>query len=795
MSGAAPARPPARPAEPTRLRHRWFAWLWLVVVLGSVAHNGWVWFVEKRTPETDILALLPASERDPAVNKAMAAVTEAAQQRVVVLVGHRNWGDARRAAAAYRGVLDRYGQWFRPDRTPVMDRAEALAPWWARRSALLTADDRRALDRGVPDQWTESALQNLSSPLGVGRVGAWQDDPFGLFRHWVQARAAETPVRPADGVLRVADSTLVYVLLPVTLAAEAFSLTAQQAVVPVLEEARAAALHAAPGSRVLTAGVILFAAAAANQANTEVSIIGWGSLAGIVVLMWFTFRSPLPIGLVVLSLAVGTLGALSVSALLFDKLHLITLVFGASLVGVAEDYGIHYLCQRIGDRRDPWVVMRELLPGLAFALLTTGVAYLGLALTPFPGLRQMAVFSAAGLVFAWLTVIVWFPQLERSASRETRFSAWLGATRERWPTLRRDRRTAAVLVVTAIVIVAGLARVTTDDDIRLLNFTPPALVAEQREVGRILRAPAPSQFFLLRAADDEALLVREEALRVRLDSLVARGVLTGYQATSAWVPSLATQARDQALIAGLYATGGPLDRLGAALGERTAWAQATRARLTTPANGLTVTDWLANPVAGPYRHLWLGAVDRQRASVVALQGVDAGDLAQLRAVAGVVPGVTWVDKVADVSALMGRHRRQMTGVVIVSFALLWVLLLPRYGRRAWRVLAPTVIGILLALAACGLAGQPLQLFHILALLLILGMGVDYGIFLEEHPGQHDHKAWLAVALSAASTLLSFGLLGVSATPALRTFGITMLLGIGVVTLIAPCFCTSRAVGA
>ena len=54
------------------------------------------------------------------------------------------------------------------------------------------------------------------------------------------------------------------------------------------------------------------------------------------------------------------------------------------------------------------------------------------------------------------------------------------------------------------------------------------------------------------------------------------------------------------------------------------------------------------------------------------------------------------------------------------------------------------------------------------------MGVDYGIFLLEHPG--DNSAWLAITLASTSTLLGFGLLALSSTPALSAFGLTMLLG-------------------
>ena len=57
--------------------------------------------------------------------------------------------------------------------------------------------------------------------------------------------------------------------------------------------------------------------------------------------------------------------------------------------------------------------------------------------------------------------------------------------------------------------------------------------------------------------------------------------------------------------------------------------------------------------------------------------------------------------------------------------------------------------------------------------------------LVEHRG--DASAWLAVCVGAASTWLSFGLLGLSATPALRAFGLTLLFGIGLVWLISPLF--------
>ena len=90
----------------------------------------------------------------------------------------------------------------------------------------------------------------------------------------------------------------------------------------------------------------------------------------------------------------------------------------------------------------------------------------------------------------------------------------------------------------------------------------------------------------------------------------------------------------------------------------------------------------------------------------------------------------------------------------------------RYGRRAWRAWVPTFVATLATLALLAAFGQPLQLFNVLALALLLGIGVDYGIFLLERQHADAGAAWLAVVLGAASTWLSFGLLALSSTPAL-----------------------------
>jgi predicted exporter len=779
------------------IRHKGLALGWALVVCLLLGHNAYLWLGKRIVPDTDILALLPVQERDPVLQQSFTRMVDAAQQRVIVLVGAPEWSDAKRAADAYRAVLASRPDLF--DAIAIGDTTQAdwLAPFQQNSIGLLTAPQEAQL-RDQPAQfWTDAALAKLYSAFSGPRLGAFRDDPFGLFGGWVQERAQETPVRPRDGQLFVADAERQYVLLPLTLKAPAFSLAAQEAALPLLEQAAGAARRAAPFAQVISAGVLLHAGAAGRQASAEVSTIGVGSLIGIVMLTWLAFRSLKPIALILLSIGVGFLGSMSVCWLLFGRIHLLTLVFGASLIGVAQDYGIYFLCHRLGadPAEDSVRLLRRLLPGLGLTLLAAVLGYMGLALTPFPGLRHMAVFSAVGLVFAWLTVVCWFPLLVKAHTlKGGKLGRAYGAALAHWPRLRLDRRSLCVLAAGLALAGFGWSRLGVNDDIRSLQTPPKALVADQIKLGKLLDAPTPVQYYLVRGASDEAVLQREEALKRKLDLLVAQRRINGYQAMSNWVPSAQAQGARRALVeAKLLGAGGPLQQLAKAIGEDAEWVADTRAHLLAGGAPMTVAAFLKTPPSEPWRHLWLGEVGGVHASIVAVRGVNNAVLPQLQHAGDGLEGVQWVDKVAEISSVLGRYRAYMGWVVLGAYAVVFLLLLPRYRRHAWRVLAPAAAASAAALAILGLAGQQLQLFHVLALMLLLGVGVDYGIFMQENPGRRDAAPWLAVGLSAANTILSFGLLGLSRTPALQAFGLTMLLGTALVWLLVPCFSDPREV--
>jgi predicted exporter len=532
---------------------------------------------------------------------------------------------------------------------------------------------------------------------------------------------------------------------------------------------------------VLRAGLLFHSAAATRQSQHEIELITTVSLAGVATLVLLTFGSLRPLLLTMTSLAVGTASGLAACFYAFGSVHLLTLVFGSTLIGVAVDYSNYFLHDAFDDDAE-WTPARALhntASGILLGLCTSAFGYLALTLAPFPGLRQMAVFSAVGLLGAAGCVLCLYPLLaRRPRNPRPPILRWVLSLHVGLSALRRTRFVGIAVIV---LVAAGMLRLTAQDDIRLLQSSPPQIVAEEGELRSLIGNTPDSRFFLVRGATEQEVLEREEALRPQLDTAIAQGALGSYLAVSRALPSLKLQRETRELLAReVYGRSGALERLMRELGfEPGAIEQRQRAFREVPAAGLDPDQWLGSPAGAPYRALWL-PMPPGHASLVMLSGVR--DVAAMRAIEA--PGVELVDKVAEVSDLLGRYRAAAMRLLMLAYAGAAILLAWRYGwRRSLPMVAGTVAAAAVTLGVFGWVGLPMNLFSVLALLLVLGIGIDYVIFLQEGAGA-GRGPLLAVMLSAGTTLLSFGLLGLSDTPFMRSIGLTLLIGIGLAFVFA-----------
>lgn len=758
------------------LRARFGLWLAAVAALGAVFA---LQVAGQMRIETDLLAMLPEVDRDPVVERSVRAMGETAGRNALFLVGAGPFAESAAAARSFADALRDSGA-FAAVRLEADYDARALDRLYApHRHALLSDTHRAWLQAGAAERLVQAALRALYTPAGLLRARPFAEDPLNLYGDFL------TQQIPAGGQVRLREGLLVApgpgegrVVVTAELRGSPFATAEQARAEPAIDAAIAAVRQAYPDAEVLSSGVIRHAAANSARAKGEVQAFGTVSLIGVILAVLLVFRSPRPLALTLMSLSVGVMASLTACHFLFERVHLMTLVFGSTLIGVAVDYSIHYFADQFRHRGD-WPAedtLRHVGPAILLGMLATALGYQAFLLPPFPGLRQMAVFSVVGVAAACACVLLAYPLLANR--RPAPHRPWLLGFTARLGTLSlpRGARAWALALPLAAATLAGLWQLRFVDDIRTLPASPAWLQAEEAAVREALGSAADTRFFLVEGADAQATLQAEEALRARLDALVAQGALTGYQAVTRALPSLQRQRENHAgLAAQVYAPDGALARLLRQVGYAEAAIQAARAAFPAQPALLTLEAWLADPASRTLRGLWLGETARGHASAVKLGGIR--DVAALRALAAQLPGVRFVDRVEAISTMMGRYRHIASACLAAAYAVIGLVLMLRYRPGpGLRLLAAPIGGAVLTLATLGLAGVAANLFNVLALLLVLGMGVDYSVFMRE--GERSRgTVIMAILLAGLMTLLSFGMLAFSATPFIRSIGLTVLLGV------------------
>ncbi|WP_246641657.1 MMPL family transporter [Paraburkholderia edwinii] len=838
------------------VRQRWgIRAVWLVLALVAVLYCAWR-FTGPSPLQTNLLELLPQTEADPVAEQAVDALAAALGDRTVYVVTANDGDHAKAAAKSLAATLSSSGA-FRTvtAQLPPFDLSQISGLYLPYRFGLLTAADRASLaDPSMPLR--DALLRRLYNPVHGAFATPLADDPFGWLEHWLAALPLATSnLGIEDGLLVAHRGAATSVLVVATLPGSAYDAPLEQAVLHASERGEKQLKTQFPDVTLARTGAVFYAQAARAAAEREVHLIGATSAFGIALLMLWVFRSPRFLVLAFLSTALGIVCALAATMLLFGKLHLVTLVFGASLIGEAVDYSIQYFVVALGGsgdrdgrhagsestRFDAQRAARAVRPALTVALTTSLLGYAILACVPFPALRQIACFAIVGICAAFASVLTLLPALmprmqrrwagqsnqstsqatnqatgqssQSSQSRQTGQKSYAsgaslktrrnsrtlfdaaGRLLTHWHALLNGRRAWIVAALLLVAAAPGWLLLSSDDDIHLLINRDPSLARQENAIRTAIGIDNTAQFFVVRGETPEIALQRAETLGARLDALSGASSAEGWQSVTSFVPSAKRQVDDRALLAKrVFDNPAALRATLVSAGFRDDVADAWLAAYRQPASPapLTIDRWLAAPWSRPFRHLWLNTADtgsRGYAALVIPQRVNAGNLPALLAAAHAVPGAVFVDKAASVSKLFGAYRVDSALWLAGALVLVLALSMFRYGSRGGiEVTMPVLLAVALTLAAFGYAHIPLNLFNCLALMLVLGVGSNYAVFLREgcmRAGADLGAVWTGVLLSAATTLLSFGMLGASAMPALHSFGTTLALGIAVAVLLAP----------
>lgn len=665
---------------------------------------------------------------------------------------------------------------------------EAFQFLFDRRYLLGPAIDRDAFTGEALKIAIAASLQRLAGFSGYAMGDLLPADPTGRFLQLLAAWQGTQQPHYKHGVWFSSDETVA--LLLVATAAGGDDLLAQ-ARAQAEVEASFTRIGGAGAARLEMTGPPVFALKVSQLIQNEAWWIGLGSIVVVVLMLAGTLRSVLLLLVIVLPTAVAAMAGATAVQWLFGSVHGIALTFGATLVGVTSDYPVH-LVSHLQQGATPWQAVRRIAGPFGLGAGATAAAFLPMTLSSFPGLSQLGTFAVVGIAMAALLTAFVLPWL--LVGHEPR--AAIGDTPRLLALFARSRPplVALALVGSLWLTFGGIAIFS--DDLSRLNPLPPGLVALDKRLRGEVGAPDARRLIVIDGASAEAVLIGSERVAGGLDSLVNEGVVAAYDAPSRYLPSAETQRRRQAslpaeadlrraivdAVPGLpveAATFEPFIRDIAASRSRAPLGPADL--LPVPLLGDRLAALLAANTDGTWQaYILLSGVTRPDRLSAWLDGF--GDA-----------GIHYLDLQAESVRLIATYRTEalhwlaggLTVVVVMLFAAV------RF-RRAVRVLAALAVSISLTTAILVALDMALTPFHLVSLLLVAGMGLDYALFMsrDEIAAEDLRSTVRSVVICAVTTIAAFALMVPSSAPILRGIGLTV--GIGVTLSLLSALAIARA---
>ncbi len=718
---------------------------------------------------------VPANQgvEPPATDVAVAAARELEQR----LRGHPEVASLR--GGVDPGQLEHVYRTYFPHRFHFLsDDPEREVP------RLVSADALRERARRLRDE--------LALPTATLAKRVVAADPIGAFERVVERlRGEQPPLDTRDGRFVTRDGR--WAVLFLTTRGSAFESKPQERLLDDLAAAFAEVRAAAGVPLVLEAsGSNRFAVAAERSMRRDVHWIAALSFVGVGAVFLAFLRSLRWFALAVMPPLAGMLTAAVATRWIFGHLDGLTLAFGATLIGVGIDYSIHVIDHY---RLDPGArgrdVVRKLRPSLVLGALTTMASFVGLTLTSFPGFREIGAFATLGvgasLVVTLLVLPAFLPARDERAAPAlaARVAAGLGAAlRALAP---RRRLVGMVALACALASALALPSLRFDDDLSRLMALDPALRAEEERVRERVARSESGRVVLALGADADAAVARNDLVAERLERAHRDGRIGGFRSLHALLWSGELQRRNLDALARERGLAERVEAAFAAEGFRAeAFAPFRDALAAEPLPPLDAAALVDSPLRDLVAPLLVERGDRTAA--VPCRSVAPAEAA----LGGVLDGLEHVH-VFDASRFMdsiyGEFRATTLRQMAVGCALVVAVLALRYRR--WRpALAAFLPSLLVAVTLLGLfaaLGVRVNLLHVTSLILVMGMGVDYGIFIVDSAGDPAHldATLLSLLLSCLTTVFVFGTLAVSEHGALRAIGATTGLGVLLAFAFAP----------
>jgi len=489
----------------------------------------------------------------------------------------------------------------------------------------------------------------------------------------------------------------------------------------------------------------------------------------------------------------GIAAALVVMALMGEELHALTLGFAATITGISVDYAIHLLHragtepgEATGTRMDG--ALRAVSRPVVLGCLTTFGALVLVATSGFTGIRQLALFAAVSLPVAMGVTLFIVPAYHRlllggAKPSSIRAPGRLGLLVSGGWTAPRG----LVVAIAVAVLAAGVAggtRVRLSGDPREMGAVDPGLTAREEKVREVFPGLTDQAFVVASGVTLDGALEANDLLyeRLRGAGIAADEVIS----VSPFLPSIATQEASVKAVRLLFGQG-PVGRRTAEEFDRAGFRPEYLEQLRGSVEVASITsEMFAGTSLAPMVSDALVADEDGFHVLTRVRAADDPAVERLGEIAASVGGCRIASERLEARNALETLQRElvrMLGTWLVA-AFLLLAITERSLVFGIKAALPALLGVAAAVGLFGFLDRPLTAVASAGMTLVMGLGIDYGIFMLSPSARPLERTAGAVLASALTTLAAFGVLSLAATRAMADLGLIILIGVSVALLTA-----------
>lgn len=595
---------------------------------------------------------------------------------------------------------------------------------------LISNKSERLLREKNYEQIEQNALELLYNPI-MQPIGSIEDDPFLLLTDYVMSLSTNHDISNFTPI-QLKDKYYSLVMLNVdgdtALSPSVMNKEVKRLVILQKEFSK-------NNVNIYLTGTPIHSYYASTHSALEINIICILSSLFIIGLIYFYFRSLKPLLPIALTIGLGIYAGFVVTSLIFPSVHILTFVFSTTLIGICVDYTLHFFVSHEKDTSCDEVI-KEIFKSLSVSLLTTASAFIVLLFSNFILLKQIAVFTVTGLTAVYLFVILFYPLFCTNIYNPSHVKHFVIPEKFNKP----------IFIAAGLIIIIGLLRIHFDDNIKNMYVPPKHLLNAEKLQSELVKSNEMMSIFVIEGKNLQELLEKEEGVTYELSKKNIE-----YQALSKYLPSLKRQKSAQILKKELYvnrlneyAMFLPPDKRAEVINEALiSYPLINNVRFEALKNNFLIND---------------------KTSIIAAFGYDGGE----------INGNKVINFQKDISSQIKKCRKICLGLLIPIFGLLYILLSKIYDyKSALKILLPSILAGGLSLALLGIFNQPVNLFHIIAVFLIIGFGLDYSVF--RFGGAK--KSADAVLISCLTSVFSFTLLALTGFKLISSLGYILAAGL------------------